>query len=102
MAYFPNGTSGMYYEEQYCIRCVHDSEERGCPIMLAHNLYNYRDCNDDNSILHLLIPREGIDNLECTMFWPKDEKADAERRAGSAIDDKYRAWLAQRNHAKAP
>lgn len=37
--------------------------------MLAHILHNYKECNNDDSILHLLIPRdkEGW-NEKCLMF----------------------------------
>lgn len=72
MGYFANGTEGMAYEEHYCRRCIHDGPEEGpgCPVWLAHLLYNYDECNNEDSILHLLIPRskDGLNNLECTMF----------------------------------
>lgn len=71
MGYFPNGTSGADYEDNYCSRCVHfKPDDGGCPVMLAHMLYNYRDCNDEESILHLLIPlsKDKLSNEECRMF----------------------------------
>jgi hypothetical protein len=69
MAYFPNGTAGLDYEDRYCSRCIH---EDGCPIMLLHALHNYEECNKDDSFLHVLIPRSesGIDNEQCRMFIP--------------------------------
>lgn len=70
MGYFSNGTEGMAYEAHYCDKCIHrGSETGGCGVWLAHMLRNYDDCNDENSILHLLIPRnkEGW-NEQCTMF----------------------------------
>ena len=68
MAYFPNGTAGMDYEDRYCSRCIHNGDD-GCPVMLAHFLYNYDECNNPKSILHLLIPRdEEGRNQECRMF----------------------------------
>lgn len=72
MAYFPNGTEGMDYEAQYCDKCIH--QDPCCPIWNAHMLYNYRDCDDDDSILHLLIPRskDGLSNEQCRMFTPKE------------------------------
>jgi hypothetical protein len=72
MGYFPNGTAGEMYEEQYCSRCVH--QEDGCAVWLAHLLKNYDDCNDDSSILHMLIPRseDGLSNEKCKMFWDKN------------------------------
>lgn len=37
--------------------------------MLAHLLHNYEECNNSNSILHILIPRdENGDNKKCLMF----------------------------------
>lgn len=68
MGYFPNGSAGRDYEAAYCDRCVHG--EAGCSVMLAHLLFNYDECNNDKSILDVLIPRsvEGLGNEACTMF----------------------------------
>jgi len=69
VGYFPNGISGLMYEERYCSKCVHES---GCAVMEAHELYNYEECNNEESILHLLIPRdENGHNRQCAMFVPK-------------------------------
>lgn len=71
MAYFSNGSEGMDYEDEYCSRCIHQNEGGGgCPVWMAHLLYSYRDCNDDESILHILIPRskDGLSNEQCKMF----------------------------------
>lgn len=86
MAYFPSGTDGRDYEERYCNRCVH---EQGCAVWLAHMLHNYRDCNDEGSILHMLIPRseDGLGNEECRMFYQDDEK-----KRGIEADQKYLDW----------
>lgn len=73
MGYFSNGTANEIYQEQYCVRCVH-FDDGGCPVMFAHMMYNYRDCNDEESILHLLIPRDGIENKQCTMFIPEEKE----------------------------
>jgi hypothetical protein len=69
MGYFSNGTEGDIYREQYCSRCVHD-QNNDCAVLLAHLLYNYDDCNNDKSILHLLIPRrkDELGNEQCKMF----------------------------------
>ena len=97
MGYFPNGTAGMAYEEEYCFRCIHDNEEKGCAVMLAHNLYNYDHCNEPKSILHLLIPisEDGLGNEQCEMFYPKGE-TDPDLLAASKADAKYMAWLKER------
>lgn len=73
MAYFSNGTEGMDYEDRYCRKCVH---EMGCVVWLAHLLKNYEECNNKNSILHILIPRseDGLTNEECRMFVKKERK----------------------------
>ena len=73
MAYFSNGSEGDNYEHNYCSRCIHGSwlrEDDGkmCAVMEAHLLKNYEECNNKDSILHILIPRDGIWNAECRMF----------------------------------
>lgn len=71
MGYFPNGTSSMVYEERFCARCTHHNkkDEGGCPVWLAHLLHNYTECNKPDSILHILIPRDGDgNNKQCAMF----------------------------------
>lgn len=73
MGYFPNGTAGMDYEARYCNRCAHGPIARpddGCAVWLAHMLKNYDECNNADSVLHILIPRTegGIGNEQCTMF----------------------------------
>jgi hypothetical protein len=76
MGYFSNGTQGDCYEERYCSRCIHvngKDGKSGCAVMLAHMLHNYKECNNKDSILHLLI-RQGNGNkgepwnYECEMF----------------------------------
>lgn len=76
MAYFSNGSEGMDYEERYCSRCVHQQEQvGGCPIWQAHMLYNYKECNKEDSILDILIPRtaDGLGNEQCKMFFAKSK-----------------------------
>jgi hypothetical protein len=81
MGYFSNGSEGMAYEAQYCDRCQHQKpNDGGCAVWLAHMLYNYQECNNRDSILHLLIPRspDGLGNAQCTMFledpkWNQEE-----------------------------
>ena len=70
MGYFSNGSEGDAYEAKYCEKCVHQKpDDGGCMVLLAHLLHNYRDCNDKESILHLLIPRsDNGENQECKMF----------------------------------
>lgn len=71
MGYFSNGTEGMDYEAEYCDRCLHQKpDDGGCAVWLAHMLHNYDECNNEKSILHLLIPisKDGCANEQCKMF----------------------------------
>jgi hypothetical protein len=67
MGYFPNGTAGAIFHEQHCSKCEHDRNE-DCPIWNAHLMYNYAECNNPDSILHMLIPKEAD---SCKMFIPR-------------------------------
>jgi len=73
VGYFPNGTAGDFYEAKYCARCIHDNDEEGCAVMMAHALHNYEECNKPDSILHMLIPRikGDVGNEQCKMFVAK-------------------------------
>ncbi len=75
MGYFSNGSEGMDYEARYCDRCIH--QEPFCAVWYAHQLHNSDECNNKESILHLLIPltKDGLGNKQCTMFL--EAKADA-------------------------
>lgn len=74
MAYFPNGSSGADYQSEYCENCIHDVN-MDCTVWVAHLLYNYEECNKEDSILGLLIPRseDGLSNEKCKMFYPIKE-----------------------------
>ena len=73
MGYFPNGTSGMMYEDKYCSRCIHEDDEGGCAVMLLHMIHNYRECNNDESMLHKLIQLDDDGfNEQCRMFVAKN------------------------------
>lgn len=77
MGYFSNGCQGMDYEDKYCAKCVHCPRyEKGinCAVLEAHLIYNYDECNNKNSILHILIPRDKQGyNEKCRMFHPVRE-----------------------------
>lgn len=70
MAYFSNGSEGEGFQQAYCDRCLHDNFEKGiyCPIWNLHLRDNYKECNNKESYLHVLIPREEGGNGHCTMF----------------------------------
>lgn len=81
MGYFSNGIEGADYQERYCSRCVHDKNQ-DCPIWTAHLMLNYQECNKPDSILHMLIPRDGVRNLPCRLF--VEEKASGDLFAQEA------------------
>ena len=68
MGYFANGTEGEIYENRYCSHCVHYHEEYSCPVLQAHVLWNYDECNKPDSLLHKMIPRAGVENQQCIFF----------------------------------
>jgi len=72
MGYFPNGTAGMIYDDKYCNGCVHMlPEPLGCPCHTAHLIWNYDEANNENSILHKMIPRNEDGFNEQCMFFKK-------------------------------
>ena len=74
MGYFSSGSEGSDYEARYCARCAHgDGEFAGhCAVWEAHLVHNYRECRNDASILHVLIPRDTDGwNKECRLFIPR-------------------------------
>lgn len=78
MGYFPNGTSGVLYQEEFCSRCVNwrdlgDGRSFGCPIFDLHSLWNYDAVGTDGDAikaeaLEHFIPMDGIQCGQCTMF----------------------------------
>ena len=72
MGYFASGTEGHMYEERYCSRCIHGDD---CVVWLAHLMSNYDECNNPDSLLHILIPRskDGLGNEQCRMFVEQKE-----------------------------
>ena len=87
MGYFSNGTEGLAYRESFCERCINwrdldDGRGPGCPVIDAHVVHNYDECNNTDSILHMLIPRdESGENGECLMFIPAREPGQPEKGA---------------------
>lgn len=83
MGYFANGTEGEMYQARWCERCRNfgadklskETDTWGCPIWDVHMHYAYDHAGEPrdspvNRILDNLIPREGVHNLECSMFTP--------------------------------
>lgn len=111
MAYFPNGTAGMMYEEEYCCNCVHDTDERQCPILALHFLYNYDQCRKGKtgqvvkSFLGTLIPetKDGLGAEQCSMFLARAdaEAEEAEQRRLAEQPRKYEQVMAELRQASA-
>lgn len=118
MAYFPNGTSGLAYQERYCYGCKHfphdDPDAPFCAVWTLHLLYNREAVgkNKDETaeaFLNTLIPR-GEDGLpgECSMYLPDDSDAALERKGQGVLEGALEvqrnvigAWIeAQTNDAQ--
>ena len=96
MGYFSNGSEGMDYEAQYCDKCSHQNGpdgKSGCAVWLAHMLKNYEECNNEDSILHLLISRTKTGNGACLMFNPDRATIEEQKRAEEELF-KYRKAMA--------
>ena len=75
MAYFSNGTEGMLYNEEYCLKCINwdYNEETGgsCPIWDTHLLFEGEEVQ---SLLDFLIPQGTFNDKneycfsECSMY----------------------------------
>ncbi len=98
MGYFSNGTEGMDYEGRYCARCVHNGD---CAVWDAHMQHNYKECNNEESILHILIPRnEKGWNDQCKMFVagksPFIDKEQPDQDLKKTIHPAYAEWAKKR------
>ena len=95
MAYFPNSTAGMDFEDRYCCRCVNYRERKwmhvegdGCPIWDLHLLLDqYGACNAEPSVAPqdggLAVTKYVLDYLiedgppqRCSMFVPDGKDHD--------------------------
>lgn len=97
MGYFANGSEGDYYMAHYCMKCVNwrdnGSGTEGCPIIDLHSLWNY-DAVGKNAdkvkaeALSHFIPREGIENGECSMFQmtPEPNQRELERAGQKRLE----------------
>lgn len=69
MGYFANCIEAMDYQQQYCTNCVHWNDDYECPCLEAHEFWGYKACNNDESILNKMIPRdEDGNNQQCIFF----------------------------------
>lgn len=63
MAYFSNGTEGLFLEEQ-CESCLHGmKDDLMCPVMHVQLEYNYKQIDDHNkdlrAAMNLLVDEQG-------------------------------------------
>lgn len=62
MAYFSNGSDGMYLDAQ-CDECIHANPEASCPIACVQLMYNYDQLDKGNEKLrkamNVLIDEKG-------------------------------------------
>jgi hypothetical protein len=74
MGYFSNSTDGTAYKGKWCANCAHFDDP--CMVWGIHMMKNYEECNNEYSILHLLIPRskDKLSNEKCTMFIKTSQK----------------------------
>jgi hypothetical protein len=104
MAYFPNGTAGMDYADQYCANCVHENPDGPyCPIWELHVLNNYEQCGKGKTaqawktVLSTLIPetKDGLGAEQCSMFVAKadPEAEQSEQRRLAEQPAKYAAAM---------
>jgi hypothetical protein len=101
MGYFPNGSSWADWASDNCFKCAHwpqDDDAPGCPVEMAHNLYNYDFCNEKDHpakvILDMLIPetKDGLGCERCAMFKDRDKLTDKHLRDWA----KYKAIMEAR------
>lgn len=101
MGYFPNMTSWEFWASDNCVKCKHwptkDEDAPGCPVEMAHMLYSYELCNNDEDpgkvILDLLIPinSDRTGNLKCAMFTHRNGVTDKHLRDW----EKYKAIMTE-------
>jgi hypothetical protein len=81
MAYFPNGTAKMLFEDAQCHGCVHfeGRDGHGCPVMNLHTRYTSDELSIVNVrtryILDTIIPMDKEFAGDCTMFYPTPAEA---------------------------
>ncbi len=106
MAYFSNMTEWEFWAADNCFRCHHwptDDDGPGCPVELAHNLYNYDLCNEKEHpgkvILDMLIPQSKSGGAaKCAMFTAKNGVTDKHLRDW----EKYKATMAAMERSPEP
>lgn len=93
MGYFSNATEWEIWAQNNCFKCAHwptRDNDKGCPVELIHNLYNYNQSDQTVEILDILIPKKkGHGNSKCAMFIRKSNSREKE-----AVNwEKYKAAM---------
>jgi len=95
MGYFANSTEAAYWESSHCGGCAF-STIGTCPVLMAHWMWGYDDCNDIKSRLHSMIPRdEDGENGDCFAYCAKEDDDDP-RRTEDARAHKWREIMGER------
>ena len=69
---------------------------------MAHLTSNYKECNNEQSILHMLIPRgKDGENQKCLMFYPDRTVIKEAKREADELE-KYRKAMARENPKQLP
>lgn len=74
MGYFPNGSSGDKFREEFCQRCVHENpDDMGCPVWNLHQDAEW--LKVPREALDVLIPMRagGIHADKCAMFIERED-----------------------------
>ena len=95
MGYFANATEAEYWKAQHCSKCAHFHETCECPVLFAHWLWGYDDCNNKDSRLHSMIQHNGVENGKCFAF-VEDEQANDPRRTELARQKKWEETFGKR------
>ena len=66
MAYFPNSTSGMAFDEA-CCDCLHSDPDAGCPVALVQMWYNYEQVDKGQELLRQCLTQLVGDDGRCKM-----------------------------------
>lgn len=67
-----NGTEGMLFDDAWCSRCQHESEERPCDILSRSFLFTLRDQQYPVEWIQDDVPYPHDTNPRCTAFLAED------------------------------
>lgn len=107
MAYFPNGTSFLDWQETACEDCLNDrdngSGSTGCAIKDALFILSYEDELSARPFVEFLIPEKGEKAWQCAMKLTRADVEADEREAYSAtLREKYTAAMAEMKAVEGP